>query len=112
VIDRQDLAAGAVERQFLPAQLEHADLRVAQPHRASGQRGDVVPGPQPPERFAGQRQLADQLDDPRVVDVAAHGCAEPGDHAPDRLFPVRVEIPLDGVEEDRTQPVDTWPDVR
>src|SRR5580700_2849687 len=69
VIDHQELAARVADGQLLPAQLQHADLRVAHPGRRARERLDVVPRPELPESLAGQGQLADQLRDPRIVGV-------------------------------------------
>jgi hypothetical protein len=69
VVDDERLAVGIGDRQLLVAELERADLRVVEQAGAAALGPGVVPSPQLTEAFAADRQLADQLVEPRVIDV-------------------------------------------
>jgi hypothetical protein len=71
VVDRQYLAVRPVDGQLLPVQGDVADLRVVEHDRGAPVSSDVVAGPQPPESFAGQRQLTYKFDEPGVVGIGA-----------------------------------------
>jgi hypothetical protein len=62
VVDDEHLTLGTADGELLAAESEVPDLRVVDAGRHTLARLDVVPGPEPSESFAGQRQFADELD--------------------------------------------------
>jgi hypothetical protein len=68
-------------------------------HSAAGLRAHVVARPQPPELRALERQLPDQLRQPRVVDVRTGQRPQPG-HGVGETFPGIGEQLLDRVVEE------------
>ena len=105
VVDGQDLAVRPVDGQLFPVQGDPADLRVVERDGGAPVQANVVAGPQRPETLAGQRQLADELDEPWVVGVGADRLTEPGDHVGGGPVPVGVQGPFGRVEEHVAQPV-------
>src|ERR1700689_3381505 len=59
----------ALDRELVAVQGELADYRVVHCRGAALEHPHVVPRPLLAEAAAGQRQLADELDEPRGVDV-------------------------------------------
>ncbi len=73
--------------------------------RAAVETADVVTGPQGAEPLAGQREFADEFDEPGVVGVVADGGAQRGDEIGGGSRPVLLEGLFLGIEEEGTQPV-------
>ena len=71
VVDPQGLAVSAGDRKPLVAQLDRADQGMIDPRRAAALEPDIVPRPQRAETLAADRQLTDQLIEPRVIDIRA-----------------------------------------
>ena len=111
VVDDEQLAVTALDRELGEQQGQLADLRMVQPDGLALHRLDVVAGPRPPELLAAERELPHELHDPRVVDVGADPSSEAGDQPGHQPLPVRVQGTLGGVEEDRAHPVLAHPDV-
>jgi hypothetical protein len=76
-----------------------------QPERRVDALVDVRSCPQLPEMFARQGQFTDQLDETRIVGVAAYQLPESGEEPRRGRLPVDVERLLGGVEEYAEQPV-------
>ena len=62
-------------------------------------------GPTTAGQRAGQRELADQLDEARIVGIGADRTAERGDQTGGGCLPIFEQCLFAGVEEDVTQPV-------
>jgi len=63
VVDNEQLPLGAADGELLAAEREVPDVRVVDAGRHTLARLNIVPGPEPSESFAGQRQFADELDE-------------------------------------------------
>ena len=69
VIGDEGLGVRGGNEQLLVAQFQFPGLGVPEQAGAGGLMPDVLPGPQAAEALAAQRQLADELNEARVVDV-------------------------------------------
>jgi hypothetical protein len=105
VEDDDDEALRADDSHLVRLQFEVADVRVVKPADPADVRPYIVPSPQPSEAFAVHTQFADQLDQPRVVDVRADQRPQIRHPFLGRLLPVAAQFPLRGVEEKRIQQV-------
>ncbi len=81
VVDGERLAVGVRDRELCVEQFEAADLWVVHHGGAAALGPDVVARPELPELVAAQGELADQLGQPRVVDVGADVGTQGGDGA-------------------------------
>ncbi len=81
-----------------PTQRQLPDVWVLQPFGRGLACLHVVPPPEVPEALAGKRQLADELDDPRLVDGVPDRGTEAGDETGGCQVPVGVQRPLGRVE--------------
>jgi hypothetical protein len=79
VVDNEQLTLGTADGELLAAERQVPGLRVVDAGRHALASLHVVPGPEPPESFAGQRQFAGELDETWVTGIASHGLAEAGD---------------------------------
>ena len=100
MVDGQQLAVGVRDRELLPAQLERPDLRVVDAGRAAALRAHVVPRPELAEALAAHRELADELVQPRVVDVGTDLRAQACDGAGGRGLPVAAVQVVDPLVEE------------
>ena len=81
VVDDEQLACGASDRQLFPIQGELSDLRMVERDGSALAGLDVMARPERAEAVARERELADEFDKARVVGVGTDRLPESGDKA-------------------------------
>jgi hypothetical protein len=102
VVEDEDLAGSPADRKGLVAERQLPDDRVDEPLRSARLLVHVVARPQAAKLFALERQLANQLGKPRVVEVRPGQGPQGRDRVAGHVLPVGVEVVGSGVEEYRT----------